>query len=101
MQATAAGGPIAPGSQAPNLSVTPVTATGTTPSGSTTPYLTVPQGPGLASGSSSAATSSATLHRLATVSSSNAGHDKKAERKKLCDALIDAEGEIPVSLGFK
>jgi hypothetical protein len=96
MQATATGSPNAPGSQAMNLSITPVTAI--TPSGPTTPYLTVPQGPGSASGPSSATTSSATLHRLATVSSSNAGHDKKAERKKLCDALIDAGGEIPVSL---
>ena len=97
MQATAAGNPNAPGLQAPNLSVTPATAT--TPSGPTTPYLTVPQGPGSASGPSSAATSSATLHRPATVSSSNAGHDKMAARKKLCDALIDGGGEIPVSLG--
>ena len=95
MQATTAVSPNAQGSQAQNLSVTPVTAT--TPSGAASSHLTIPGG---ASGPSSAATSSVTLHRLATVPSSNAGHDNMAERKKLRDALTDAEGEIPVSLGF-
>ena len=98
MQPTTAGSPHAQGSQAPNLSAPPVTTT--TPSRATCPNLTIPQGPGGASGPPSAATSSLTLHRPATVASSNAGLDNKAVRKTLCDALTDAEGEIPVSLGF-
>lgn len=96
MQATTAGSLNMQGSQATNLSSIPVT---TTPSGLTLPHLTVP-GPGGASGPSSAATSSITLHRPTTVSSNNAGLNNKAERKKLCDALMDAGGEIPVSLGI-
>lgn len=98
MQPTTTGSPHVQGSQAQNLSVPPVTTT--TPSGATCPNLTIPPGPGGASGPPSAATSSLTLHRPATVASSNAGRDYKAERKKLCDALKDAGGEIPVSLGF-
>ena len=44
---------------------------------------TTPQGPGGTSRPSSTATSCVTLHRPATVTSSNTGRDNKAERKKL------------------
>jgi hypothetical protein len=44
-------------------------------------------------------TSSVTLNSPATATSSNAGHDKAAaQRKEFRDALVDADGEISVSL---
>ena len=97
MQPTTAGSPLVQGSQAPNLSVPPVTTT--TPSGATYPNLTIPR-PGGALGPSPAVTSCVPLGRLATAASRNAERDNKAVRKTLCDALTDAGGEIPVSLGF-
>jgi hypothetical protein len=90
VNSTNAQGSQAPGSPAPSLHVA-------APSRPTTPLqLTLPQGPGSVSGPSSAMTSSVTLN---TASSSNPGHDKAAaQRKEFHEALVDADGEISVSL---
>ena len=73
-----------------------------TPSGPAPSLLTVSPSPGNVSGPPSAAASSATLRSHATRSGGNQTPQDVTEKHRMaiCDAWIDAEGEIPVSLGI-
>jgi hypothetical protein len=97
MPATTVNSPNAQGSQAPGSPAPSVHVTA--PSRPTTPpHLALPQSAGTVSGPSSATASCVTVN---TASGSDVGRDKAAaKRKEFRATLVDADGEIPVSLVF-